>query len=679
MEPSRIQATDSESRRRLLLSCVLVVAVLATFGGAIGNGWILLDDPDYVFKNAHVLAGLSWDGFVWAWSGAHAGNWHPLTTLTHMLDVQVFGVNPAAHHAVNVVLHALAAVLAFVTLTRFTRSLWASFVVALLFAIHPLRVESVVWISERKDVLSGVFFWATLLAYKRWTESPGALRYVLLFLAFAAGLMSKPMLVTLPFLLLLLDVWPLARGGWRWREKIPLAALSVISCVVTYVVQRGEGAMTTAQGISFMQRLANAPVALVRYLGKHIWPTDLSAYYPFDLFESALLPVDAAIIIGIITYAVWTWRKQRPWLSVGWCWFIGMLVPVLGLVQVGGQSMADRYSYLPSVGLALMVVMSARELIERRPAWRAPLMGLAVIASLLLAWTAGAQALRWKDSRTLAEHMLQVADGRNALAHQILANAVIDSDPQLAREHLTAALALVPKLPNAHLGLGVLLSRENRIEEAISAFRAELGVRESVLAYHNLGLALIRTGKADEAAKAFESALRLDPRFRATLLQLGTLYGLTQRLADSAAIFEKLLVIDANDVDALRGLGTVASMRGDDATALAYNERLIAIAPNDANALLTLAWIRSVQADPKLRNLEKARTAADRARALIGDEHHILSLIYAVLHAEEGRFQEAVRAAERSRAQALASNDPAFTARVDLHLASYRAGHVYRP
>lgn len=523
MEPTRRPAW-SWTRRSLAIGAVLLVtAVIAAFGGAVGNGSILLDDPEYVWANPVVREGLTWTGFTWCFSGVHGGNWHPLTSLTHLLDVEMFDLDPAGPHAVNVGLHALAAVLLFAALARILRSYAAAGVVALIFAVHPLRVESVAWIAERKDVLSGAFFALVLGAYASWIERPIRARYVTLVGLFALGLLAKPMLVTLPFLLVLLDFWPFARlstTGELWprvREKLPLFGLSCASMIVTYAVQRSYGAMQTAESIPFTARLANAPIAIVRYVGTFAWPANLSPYYPFELSRDWIAPVASSLAIALATLGAWRARRASPWVLVGWLWFLGLLVPVIGLVQVGGQSRADRYTYLPQIGLGLAIVLSMRACIARQAALRAPLFALLAVLVGGWIWAARAQVERWRDSRTLAEHMLEVADGLNPLAHMLLANSVIGTDPVRARAHFEAALALVPALPKAHSGLGFLAAGEKRWHDAEREFRAELAVRPTAQAHYNLALVEEQLGRPAEAIRSFEDALRIDPDFRPAL------------------------------------------------------------------------------------------------------------------------------------------------------------------
>ncbi len=608
------------TRRRLTvvsLGVVLVAAVIAAFSASTSNGWFLVDDPEYVTAEPRVLAGFTRAGIEWAFTGPHGGNWHPLTTLTHMLDVEWFGTNPGGPHAVNVGLHALACVLVFASLTRLTRSTWASFVTALLFAVHPLRVESVAWIAERKDVLAGVFFALTLLLYARWLEKRSPARLFACVFVFALGLMAKPMLVTLPFVLLLLDYWPSgrARSPSEWvacaREKLPFFALSLASCVITYLVQRGAGAMKTAEGIPLGERLANAPLAVVAYVRDTLWPVDLAPYYPFVIERGLGAPIVCALAIGAACLFAWRQRAERPYVVIGLAWFLGMLVPVIGIVQVGGQARADRYTYLPSIGLVLVAAFGAREFVLRHRGARASVVALFGLAAVACIFLSRAQTARWKDSATLAEHTLAATGETNAFAHLILAKALTDKEPTRAREHVQAALRLVPGLPAGHGSLGLLLARENRFLEAEAEFRAEIAIRPTPAVYKNHGLALAWLGRMNEALDAYEKAIELAPR--------------------------------------------------------------------DTAALLEVAWTRATSSDERVRDGRKALSFAERARAVLGENDPAALTTLAAARAETGDFGAARDLAAAALEHAQVLGNPVLVERARLQVEAYGRGRVYRP
>lgn len=437
-------------RSPLVLGAALALLTVLAFLPSLANGFVLLDDPLYVTGNPRVREGITQDGLAWALTANVANNWHPLTVLSHMLDVEIFGLPPAGHHLTSLLLHLASVLLLFEALRRMTGSAFRSALVAALFAVHPTRVESVAWVAERKDVLSGVFWMLALLAYAAWVRRPSVGRYLLVALAMALGLASKPMLVTLPCVLLLLDLWPLGRRrlGSLVFEKLPLFALSATSSVMTLRYQATS--LAPLEALPWDLRLSNAVVSYAAYLGKAFLPRDLAVFYPFPMEIPAWKVAASAVLLALLTgLAAWKARRS-PWLLVGWLWFLGTLVPVIGLVQVGRQAMADRYTYLPFIGLFLAVVWGVAELAERRrDVLRAVLTVSSVLAVLALAVMTRAQTRRWTDSVTLFQHALAVTED-NYLAHLGLAKALASQgDREGAAAQYRAALAIRPGLVQA--------------------------------------------------------------------------------------------------------------------------------------------------------------------------------------------------------------------------------------
>jgi tetratricopeptide (TPR) repeat protein len=481
--------------------------VAAVFGQTAGYAFVNFDDNEYVYANEQVKQGLRLEGIAWAFTDREAGNWHPLTWMSHMLDCRLYRADwPGGHHLTSVLLHAVTAILLFLLLTQMTGRRWASGLAAAVFALHPLRVESVAWVTERKDVLSGLFFMLTLLAYVGYARrrfSPG--RYLAALGCFALGLMAKPMLVTLPGVLLLLDYWPLgrmdtwARAAARILEKLPFLALTAASCVVTLWAQ--------AQGIaplailSWASRLANVPAAYLGYLRQFFCPTDLAAFYPYrEALPPAWQTVAALLVLAVISVAAWLWRRSQPWFLVGWLWYLGMLVPVIGIVQVGSQSTADRYTYLPEIGLAIALVWGACEGLRRAQS-PSPLAGAtnvpsvpggegemrsyrplfsavaAVLLAVLMGW-AWRQTSFWRDSETLWTHTIACTEP-NALAH---------------------------------IDFGLALKAQGRLDEAIDQYRMALEIAPEIAAGHNdLGTALAMRGRLEEAVAELTLAAKYDP------------------------------------------------------------------------------------------------------------------------------------------------------------------------
>lgn len=447
-------------RRPALLAAALSLLTLAAFWPSLGNGFVNLDDPLYVTGNRMVRKGITPEGLAWVRTANVANNWHPLTMLSHMLDCQLFGMSPAAHHSTSLFLHLANVLLLFAVLRRMTGAAGRSAAVAGLFAVHPLHVESVAWVAERKDVLSALFWLLAMAAYHRYALRPSIGRYLLVAPATALGLMAKPMVVTLPLVLLLLDVWPLGRltfePGWERRlarlaaEKLPLLALSAAASLVTLHYQTTS--LVSLETLPWRVRLANAAVSYAAYLGKSFSPRNLAVFYPLPGEIPAWKALGAAgLIAGLTALAVWKARKA-PWLLVGWLWFLGTLVPVIGLVQVGRQAMADRYTYLPSIGLFLMICWGLPALSASRR-WRAALAVASILALLTLAAATRVQVRHWSSSFTLYRHALAVTRG-NYFAHLGLARALAArKDWTGAAEQYRAALALRPGLRDARKGL----------------------------------------------------------------------------------------------------------------------------------------------------------------------------------------------------------------------------------
>jgi Tfp pilus assembly protein PilF len=555
---------------------LLAAATFAAFAGVLRNGWTVMDDPHYVTDNLHVNRGLTLEGVRWFLRMPHGGNWHPLTSWSHMLDVQFFGLAPAGHHAVSLVLHVLTSVLLARVLFRLTAAWWRSLLAAGLFALHPLRVESVAWISERKDVLSGLLFVFVIEAYRRWAARPGAARYGLLLAALALGLMSKPMLVTLPFVLVLLDVWPLGRlkqpgrgqaSGAPLRslaglvmEKWPMLALVAAASAMTVVAQSESGAVAGAGRLSVANRVLNALVSYWRYVGKTLWPSDLAVFYPF----SGTAQVGAGVVAAIAVVAVTAWAlklsRRRPYLAVGWLWYVGMLVPVIGFVQVGGQAYADRYTYLPTIGLVISLVWGLAEVVSGSRMAKNAAVCVAAVVLAGLAVATSRQVAFWRDDRTLFSHALAVT-GENAMADRCLGEALLKSgDAPGAIPHFVEALRLRPGLVGVKGNLGSALGAVGRYRESEAYLRAALLEVETVRYHYNLGSALAGQGRMDEAVQEYEAAVRLGPGEHRLLDQLAAVYAAMGRRGDAVRAWEQAV--------------EVARRAGDGAGAARYAERL---------------------------------------------------------------------------------------------------------
>ncbi|MEW6072036.1 MAG: tetratricopeptide repeat protein [Planctomycetota bacterium] len=608
------------SRARLLGAALLLAALAFALYARTGSfAFVGIDDESYVGGNPPVTAGLTAAGVRWAFTAVHSSNWHPLTWLSHMLDVELFGLDAGAHHLVNAALHAAGTALAFLALAALTRQNGPSFVVAALFAVHPTHVESVAWIAERKDVLSGVSAMLVLLLWAGYARRPSAGRYAAVAAALALGLLAKPMLVTLPFVLLLLDLWPLGRGTSGGRrgmgrlvlEKLPLLALAAASSAVTFLVQSAGGATRSLDAVPLAARAANAAASVLAYLGAIFWPARLAVFYPHPaiVHPDRLGGLYLAGAAGALAIAALTWLAARsfrraPYLLVGWLLFLGMLVPVSGLVQVGLQARADRYLYLPSLGLLVAAVWGAAELAARfRRAGRAPVLAAAAILGYgAAAW---AQIGTWRDTRALCTHALAVTE-ENFLAHATLGNdAAARGDLEGARRAYEAALAIHPRHLDALSNLGATLMRLGRSEEGLARLRSAVALAPSHAdARANLGRALLLTGDGAGAIAALEEAIRLAPDRPEPRLNLGLAHLARNELEAARAALEAAVRLDPGLALAHANLGGIAVVREEWDRAAAPLAAALRLNPENVGALYNQGL------------LEAHRGEAERARAL---------------------------------------------------------------
>jgi tetratricopeptide (TPR) repeat protein len=512
---------------------------------------VVYDDKFLVSENPAVLGGLSREGVVWAFTRNEQGNYVPLTWLSHMLDVELFGLDAGRHHTVNALLHLLTSLLLFEALRRMTGAPAPSAFVALLFAVHPTHVESVAWIAERRDTLSALFWMLTLLAYAGYAGSSRrrGLRYAAVLAAFGLGLLAKPMLVTLPFALLLLDFWPLRRAsegiGRLALEKVPLLVLAGLVSAAAVWIQGAAGALATLEQLPLTSRVANALLSYVAYLGKTLWPVNLAVFYPYAL-EMPMAKTAAALglLIALSAAALVQWRS-RPYLAVGWLWYLGTLLPVIGIVQIGSQSMADRYTYLPTIGIAIAIAWGAADLASGRPRARHALAAAATLALVACIFLARAQVSTWRNSVALFEHARAVT-GDNYVVHVNLAEAHEDAGGMdLALEHYREALRFFPAARRVHLRMGVLFARRGQWSQAEHHFRESIRRHpEERGARLGLGTLYLGRGRLEQAAEQLEAELALDPQSAQTLFHLGELAALRGEREEALRRFGEAFSLD---------------------------------------------------------------------------------------------------------------------------------------
>jgi len=566
------------TRRTAALGLLLAVVTLGVWAPAMQLGFVNFDDPEYVVDNPWVRRGLTRESVVWAFSRTHSATWHPLTGLSHMLDVELFGLAPAGHHATSVLLHVLATLALFAALVRLTGAPGRSAAVAALFALHPLRVESVAWVSERKDVLCGLWWMVACWAWAGWARHGGAGRYALVVGATMLALLAKPMAVTLPFALLLLDWWPLdrmRRDGVRALlvEKLPLIVLAGAVAGITYVVQRGAGAVVSLDALPFGDRAANALVAYVAYLRQTVWPAGLAVFYPFEPVPAWQAASSAALLAAITAGALWQ-AGGRPYLAVGWLWYLGTLFPVIGLVKQGDQAMADRFTYIPSVGLAIAAGWGVAALAPR--ARRAGPVTAIVVVLAGHALATRAQLAHWRSSEALFTRALAVTRD-NGVAHLNLGAALEAAGRgDEALPHHREAVRLKPRDPRALVNLGQALAARGDRAGARARYEEALGFApQFALGHLDLGLLDAAEGRLDEAVSHYEAALRIDPSYVKARVALGLARSGQGRLSDAVAELEAALRLDPRHTVARNNLALVLEAAGRrEEAVLRYRESL---------------------------------------------------------------------------------------------------------
>jgi tetratricopeptide (TPR) repeat protein len=597
-----------DSRFLIVLVCfLLAVATLAVYFQVIGFGFINFDDPTYVSNNRMIKQGISLEGINWAFSAFYASNWHPLTWILHMFDVEFFGLRPGMHHLTNVVFHIINAILLFLVLERMTGAIWKSAAVAALFALHPLHVESVAWVSERKDVLSTFFWMLTMMGYFWYVKSRTVSRYLIVVLFYILGIFSKPMLVTLPFVLLLLDFWPLKRlypfqtnstddihagEGSRWSglsviilEKIPLIVLALISSGITICAQGSGGAVVSREFLPMSIRISNAITSYIAYLGKMIWPLNLAIFYPYPESVSTLWTVLSTFFLLLISIAATLVVKKYPYLFVGWFWYLGTLVPVIGIIQVGSQSMADRYTYIPLIGVFIMIVWGLADLFERLRHGEAVLgvISTAVFALLMVAtWV---QVGFWKNNETLFRHALQVTKN-NAIAHINLGLALFDNgDVDGAIRNYRDGLRISPFNPKAYVNLGEALVEHKEPASAIENYLNALKIDpQNAGAHTGLATVLAGMGNTDEAIRHFNEALRVDPHNIEAHNNLGNLMLHKGNLDEAIRHYTEAISINPHQAEAYNNLGTAYMHKGNLKKAIENYQEAVREMPDYAEA-----------------------------------------------------------------------------------------------
>ena len=664
---------NAKNRTRLefIVSLFLILITLIAYWQLPGHEFLLFDDNGFITKNIHVHKGITWESIAWAFSITDYAYWHPLTWLSHILAFQLFGLKASMHLLINLFLHIASTLLLFFVLRRMTGSLWKSAFVAALFALHPLNVESVAWASECKNVLSTFFWMLTMLTYARYAERPGFYRYLVTFFVFALGLMAKPMLVTLPFVLFLFDYWPLCRfklaqsdgmgHGFsksipfvsRWSqvlrlvlEKVPFLSLSAVCIYLSSLSVQHLGIVISTASVPMKLRIYNALVSYVSYIKKMVWPHNLAVYYPYPESIPFWKVAGAALFLVCVSILVFRALRSKPYLAVGWLWYIGTLVPAIGLIQAGlWPSIADRFAYVPLIGLFIVIAWGVPDLVAR---WRYKKMVLATTAmALLLTFTAATwfQNRYWQNSVTLFSHNVNLTQN-NSVAHNILGSALQQQGKLIeAISHYAKALKIDSNYAEAHNNLGYTLTRQNHYKEAIYHYNEALRINPTYTdAHNNLGTALIHQGNEKEAIYHYYEALKSNPKYA------GAYYN----------------------------LGKILLNRGKTEEAINFYRKALKFEPEMTQALYNLSWILAVYEDKKYRNGEEALKLSEKL-CKITQYHEPLALdALAAAYAEEGRFKEAVLTAQKGLELALKMGPKELALGLENRLKLYYAGRPYR-
>ena len=687
-----------QKHAEILIYAGLIVATLIAYEPIRHNGFVNYDDNSYILDNAQVKSGITWESLGQAFTKPHFYMWHPLTTLSHMLDYQLFGLNPSGHHLISVAIHIVNALLLFWILKNITGAIWPSAFVAAVFALHPLQVESVAWAAERKTVLSGLFWLLTMAAYVRYTRQPGFLRYLLVLLVFGLCIMTKPVVVILPFAMLLLDYWPLERirwgqkgktakttsnqksAGWLIAEKAPLLAMSAILGVLTVIAQQSGGAVSTLDKVPLDHRIGNAFISYVKYIGKLVWPSDMAVFYPpshSNLLNATML-ICAFIFIVISAISIYTGRR-RKYIAVGWLWFAGTLVPMIGLVQVGDQAMANRYMYLPMLGLLIIIALAGKELIAKHPRLKtvAAIMGVISLSCLLV--LTRMQVRHWQNSVTLFEYALSVTED-NAITENSYACALFNEDRlSEAEQHFGNALRINPAFDTALIHLARIYLKEGRYNDAISIY-GELINRNYKTAelYYNLAMAFGIQEKYNDSIKYFSKSLELNPDDPDTHNKMGSILLAAGKIDDSIGQFNESLRIKADQSAVYENLGTAYNQLGKYELAIQNWTRAIELNPGNIDALDKAGWFLAACGEKSVENANQAIAYAKRACELTKYAVPEFLDTLGVACAASGKFADAKAAAEKALNLARKTGKESLAGEIEKRIKLYEAGQPYR-
>ncbi len=686
--------------------CVgIIAAALVAYEPIRHNSFVTYDDASYIINNPQVTSGITLKSLGEAFTKPHFFMWHPLTTISHMLDYQLFGLNPAGHHFTSLLLHILNALLLFWILNSLTGTIWLSAFIAGVFALHPVQVESVAWAAERKTVLSGLFWLLTTAAYIRYAKQPGFGRYLVVLLVFGLCIMTKPVVVTLPFALLLLDYWPLERiGGPGFAEglrrgkqraegasqkvsairliidKIPLLGMSAFLSVMTFVAQKQGGVVPTLERMPLDYRVANMFLSYIRYIGKLIWPSGLAVCYPHPhmTVSNYWVLICAVLFILLSIFSIYICRRKK-YAAVGWLWYVGTLVPVIGLVQSGAQAMANRYMYIPMLGLLIIVGWAVKDYIEKQPRAKiaAIILGAAVLSSLLV--LTRTQVRHWQNSLTLFGYTLNVT-GDNPVAENSYGCALFEENRlKEAEQHLSKAVRLAPAFVTAITNLAKVYMEQGRYNEAVASLYEVIKHNEATAdTYYNMATVLGIQKKYDEAIKYFKKALELNPNDPDTHKRMGIVLLVAGKNNEAIAYLNESLRISGSQVEVYTNLGTAYSQLGQYETAIQNWARALELQPNSVDVLNNMGWVFATCGDITAEKANQAIAYARRACELTGYNNAEYLDTLGAASAAAGKFEEAKAIAGKALSIAKANGQEKLAGEIENRIKLYEAGQPYR-
>ena len=692
-------------RPDILICLFLVIAILVVYWQVRNYTLVNFDDSSYILNNSHIRTGLSFEGIAWAFSFPGFDYWHPMTWLSHMLDCHLYGLKTGMHHQVSLILHILNSMLLFLVFRKMTGAVWRSAFVAAMFALHPMNVESVVWLAERKNVLSAFFWLLTMLTYTHYSKRPSVFRYLPILFVYTLGLMSKPILATLPFVFLLLDYWPLCRINLTHSvsnnqkitksnnsefkrssifhlalEKIPLIILSAVCIFLSSLAVQRLGTVISTASVSMNLRIKNALVSYIGYIVKMIWPHNLAVYYPYPQTLPLWQVVSAGMLLLCISFLVFRVVRSKPYLAVGWLWYIGTLVPAIGLVQAGlWPAIADRFTYVPFIGLFFIIAWGVPALVVQWQYREIKLGTLAAALFAILAVTTYSQVGYWRNSITLFEHALDVTNNNYIVQHKLGEALKLQNKTVAAAKHYSEALQIKPDFFPTRLNLGIILRDEGKLNEAIDCFSSALRLKpDRAEPHYELGITLEKQGDFDGAIRHYLEALRIKPDYAKAHNNLAIILSRQKKRKEAVFHFHEAIRIDSDYADGYCNLGIIYADQGDIENAVLYYRKALQLNPGMVQALHNLSWILASCENERYRNGREAVEMAEKLCKTTRYDQPLALDVLAAAYAEVGEFDQAVTSAKKTLELALKQGHNEIVLPLKKRLQLYQKGLPYR-